>query len=208
MRVAEIDHDVKDFATPWRDYSLSVFTRCIVPAMSLRHTLLGLLEPRPAHGYSLKSAYDTHFGTARDIKYGQVYATLARLERDGLAHTVAIESGEGPDRRNYAITDQGITELEQWLFEAEPVRPTAPSELFVKVTLALVSGRPAADILDSQRAVYLERLRELAHLRRSADLPTQLAADFETAHLKADLAWIETAGQRLERWKKSLEETQ
>ncbi|HLS03168.1 MAG TPA: PadR family transcriptional regulator [Actinomycetales bacterium] len=175
--------------------------------MSLRHTVLGLLESAPAHGYSLKNAYDAHFGATREIKYGQVYATLGRLERDGLASTVAIEPGEGPDRRNYAITQAGITELEQWLYEAEPVRPTAPSELFVKVTLALVSGRPAAQILDAQRAVYLERLRELANVRRGADLPTQLAADFETAHLKADLDWIETAGQRLERWKTALEET-
>lgn len=176
--------------------------------MSLRHTVLGLLENAPSHGYSLKNAYDAHFGISREIKYGQIYATLARLERDGLAVTVAIEAGEGPDRRNYAITSAGITELEQWLFEPDPVRPAAPSELFVKVTLALVSGRPAAQILDSQQAVYLERLRELAHLRREADLPTLLAADYETAHLKADLEWIETAGQRLERWKKSVEESQ
>lgn len=175
--------------------------------MSLRHAMLGLLETAPAHGYSLKSAYDAHFGAAREIKYGQIYATLARLERDGLANTVAIESGEGPDRRNYAITAAGITELEQWLYEPDPVRPTAPSELFVKVTLALVSGRPAAQILDAQRAIYLDRLRELAQLRRGADLPTQLAADYETAHLKADLDWIETAGQRLDRWKNTLEET-
>lgn len=175
--------------------------------MSLRHTLLGLLEPAPAHGYSLKTAYDSHFGSARDVKYGQIYATLARLERDGLAHTVAFESGEGPDRRNYAITESGITELEEWLYQAEPVRPAAPSELFVKVTLALVSGRPAAEILDAQRAVYLTRMRELARLRRSADLPTQLAADFETAHLKADLEWIDVAGQRLDRWKTALEKT-
>lgn len=173
--------------------------------MSLRHTLLGLLESAPAHGYSLKTTYDKHFALARELKYGQVYATLSRLERDGLADLIAVESGEGPDRRNYAITPEGVTELEQWLYAPLPLAPQAPNELFTKVTLALLSGRPAAEILDTQRAIHLQRMRELTRIRRESDLPGQLAADFETTHLKADIEWIELAGQRLDRWKTNLE---
>ena len=47
--------------------------------MSVPHTLLGLLEEQPRHGYDLKRAYDARFGLDRPLKAGQVYATLGRL---------------------------------------------------------------------------------------------------------------------------------
>jgi len=176
----------------------------MVCPMSVPHTLLGLLEPVPQHGYTLKREYDARFGGTRELKFGQVYATLSRLERDGLARVLAVESGDGPDRRRYAITASGVTELEHWLTTPQEVGEHTPGELFVKVTLSLMSGRSAAAVLDGQRAVHLTRLRELADIRRSGEITQRLAADYETAHLKADLTWIETAGARLERWSADL----
>jgi len=46
-------------------------------------TLLGLLEREPSHGYDLKRDYDTYFGRGKPLPFGQVYATLGRLARDG-----------------------------------------------------------------------------------------------------------------------------
>src|SRR5439155_1103193 len=63
------------------DYSLSVFSQCIVIGVSVSSTMLGLLEPQPSHGYELKREYDRRFGRDRPLPFGQVYATLARLER-------------------------------------------------------------------------------------------------------------------------------
>jgi len=53
--------------------------------MSVPLTLLGLLEREPSHGYDLKRDYDTYFGRGKPLPYGQVYATLSRLARDGMA---------------------------------------------------------------------------------------------------------------------------
>ena len=55
--------------------------------MSVPHTLLGLLERGPRHGYELKRDYDTYFGRHKPLPFGQVYATLA-LARD-TAHNMA-----------------------------------------------------------------------------------------------------------------------
>jgi len=159
--------------------------------------LLALLDGGPAHGFALKRRYDALLGQGRELKYGQVYSTLARLERDGLANGVGIEQGEGADRKVYAITPDGAGELDAWL--AAPHVPSGrPSELFTKVVLALVAGRPAADVLDGQRAAYLARMRELTAARRTGDLVDRLAGDYEIAHLEADLRWIELAGARLD----------
>lgn len=172
--------------------------------MSIAHTFLGLLEPGVSHGYTLKQQYDTRFSRTRPLKSGQVYATLQRLERDGLAAVVGTEAGAGPERKMYAITPAGVDGLEQWLAAPEPATVHAQSVLFVKVTLALTSGRSARPIIDAQRRVHLARMRELTAQRRDADAIEQLAADYEIAHLDADLRWIEDAAARLESWASQL----
>src|SRR5262249_44793093 len=70
----------------------------------------------------------------------------------------------GPGRRRYWITEAGITDVEGWLAEPAPPEPDLQSELFAKVVLALMLGRPADSYLDVQRAAHLQRMRELTDL--------------------------------------------
>jgi DNA-binding PadR family transcriptional regulator len=72
---------------------------------------LGLLEGSSRHGYDLKRSYDRRFGEVKPIRFGQVYRTLSQLERDGLVEVVGVEAGSGPDRKRYAITPEGVTDL-------------------------------------------------------------------------------------------------
>src|SRR3954469_6844859 len=102
-------------------YIREVYLRGMVTGMSVPLTLLGLLEREPSHGYDLKRDYDLYFGRSRPLPFGQVYATLARLARDGKVVTAAAEPGEGPDRKRYVITETGVWEFETWL--AEPAAP-------------------------------------------------------------------------------------
>jgi len=172
--------------------------------VSLGHALLGLLEDRPRHGYELKRLYDDRFGGSQSVKFGQIYTTLARLRRDDMIDIAAVESGGGPDRKLYLITPTGVADLERWLLEPEQPAMYARKVLFTKVVLALMSGRPAHEILDAQRAVHLVRMRELTERKRSGDLTDALACDFELFHLEADLRWIELAGDRVERLRADL----
>src|SRR3954469_5320977 len=89
--------------------------------MSIAHTLLGLLESGPRHGYDLKRAFDETFGHDRPLHYGQVYSTMSRLLKNGLVEVDGIEAGGGPERKRYAITDAGITDGGRW-----PPAPGAP----------------------------------------------------------------------------------
>ena len=161
------------------------------------HALLGLLEGEPGHGYDLKRRFDGAFPAARALPFGQVYAALARLRRDGLVDVAAIESGAGPDRKLYVITAAGVADLERWL--AEPSEPpvTTRNELFVKVMIALLSGRDPNAVLDTQRAVHLARMRAVTERRREADLVGAMACDHELFHLEADIKWIERAAARI-----------
>lgn len=165
--------------------------------MTVPMALLGILESTGStHGFALKRRYDELLGRGTELKYGQVYGTLARLERDGLAKGLGLEKGGGADRRVYAITPDGVEELESWLGQPAPVSGR-PSELFTRVVLAIVSGRSGEDVLMRHRTAYLARMRVITAARADVDVIGRLVGDFEMVHLEADLKWIELAGQRM-----------
>jgi DNA-binding PadR family transcriptional regulator len=165
--------------------------------MSVPFALLGLLERAPSHGYDLKRDYDTWFGRDRPLPFGQVYATLGRLARDGKVIAAEAEPGAGPDRKRYIITEDGVSEIEAWLAQPVAPEPHLQTVLFVKVVLALMSGRSADEYLDMQRAAHLARMRELTEVRRNSSLVDALLADHGLFHLEADLRWIDLTASRL-----------
>jgi DNA-binding PadR family transcriptional regulator len=166
--------------------------------MNVPTVLLGLLEPQPSHGYELKREYDGLFGQQRALPFGQVYATLGRLERDGQVTAQGVQPGAGPERKRYGITPSGVEVLERWLATPEPPEPHLQPVLFAKIILALLSGRKAEQFLDAQRAAHLERMRELTAMRRSRGLAETLVADYGLFHLEADLRWIDLTAARLD----------
>jgi DNA-binding PadR family transcriptional regulator len=165
--------------------------------MSVPMALLGLLDREPSHGYDLKRDYDTYFGRGRPLPFGQVYATLARLARDGKAVAGGAEPGAGPDRKRYTITEEGKSEVEVWLAEPIPAEPHFQTDLFVKVVLSLMLGRPAEAYLDVQRAAHLARMRELTEVKQKGGVVDALLADHGLFHLEADLRWIDLTAARL-----------
>jgi len=165
--------------------------------VSVPLTLLGLLEREPSHGYDLKRDYDTYFGRGKPLPFGQVYATLGRLARDGKAVAGDTEPGAGPDRKRYTITDLGIAEVETWLTEPVEPEPYLQTVLFTKVVLSLMLGRSAEHYLDTQRAAHLRRMRELTELKRTGSLVDALLADHGLFHLESDLRWIDLTSARL-----------
>ena len=160
-------------------------------------SLLGLLEREPSHGYDLKRDYDALFGRGKPLPFGQVYSTLSRLARDGKVTGGDSEPGSGPDRKRYAITDLGESELNAWLAEPIEPEPHLQTVLFAKVVVALMLSRPADTYLDTQRAAHLQRMRELTELKRSGSLMDALLADHGLFHLEADLRWIDVTSARL-----------
>lgn len=172
---------------------LSVYARLVTVPL----TLLGLLEREPSHGYDLKRDYDAYFGRDRPLPFGQVYATLRRLARDGKVTGGDAEPGAGPDRKRYTITDLGTSEFDAWLGQPIEPEPHLQTVLFSKVVLALMLGRPAETYLDTQRAAHIRRMRELTEIKRTGGLMDALLADHGLFHLEADLRWIDVTSARL-----------
>ena len=165
--------------------------------MSVPFALLGLLEREPSHGYDLKREYDSLFGRDKPVPFGQVYATLARLARDGNVVPGESEPGSGPERKQFNITPTGRHNFDQWLSEPIEPEPHLQTVLFIKVVLSLILGRSAQHYLDTQRASHLQRMRELTDRKRHDGLVDALLADHGLFHLEADLRWIDVTAARL-----------
>jgi DNA-binding PadR family transcriptional regulator len=166
--------------------------------VTISYALLALLEGSARHGYDLKQSYDRRFAATKPIRFGQVYRTLAQLVRDGRAEVLGVEAGAGPDRKRYAITPEGVTDLDAWLTEPEQPQPQLQTVLFTKVVLALMSGRSARRFLDSQRATHLAAMQRLTSARREATSTRDaLLADYQLFHIEADLRWISHTEARL-----------
>ena len=164
--------------------------------MATTELLLALLRRGPAHGYEVKRDHDTWFPDARPLAFGQVYATLSRLERDGAVEVVETRTDGGPERRVYALTDTGAERLEAWLGEPAAVAGSGPDEIVKKTIAALRTGGDAPGFLARQRAAHLRRMRELS-AGDGDDPAARLARDHLLAHLDADLRWLDLAAERL-----------
>jgi DNA-binding PadR family transcriptional regulator len=166
--------------------------------MSVPMSILGLLEREPSHGYELKHDYDAYIGLGRSLPFGQVYATLARLARDGKVSAGETEPGSGPDRKRYAITSDGSRDVDAWLAQPIEPEPHLQTVLFAKVVIALMLDRSASGYLEVQRAAHLRRMRELTERKRTGSTADALLADHGLFHLEADLRWIDVTEARLQ----------
>lgn len=169
--------------------------------MSTPHVLLGLLAGGPRHGYELKRAHDLSLPRAKPLAFGQVYATLGRLERDGLVEAIGQDREGGPDRTSFALTDTGRAALVGWLTTVEPPMPHLGSVLVAKVVMALLvaDADTALGSLAAQREAHMARLRELTTIKSdpNSTFGDVVAADYAVAHLDADLRWLRTTLDRV-----------
>jgi DNA-binding PadR family transcriptional regulator len=168
--------------------------------VSVRHGLLALLAGGASHGYELKQAFEERTGSVWPLNIGQVYATLARLERDGLVE--GHDEGDR-DRRPYELTEAGRAELDDWLLR--PVEQSGSrDELVVKVLMALAT--PVLDgpaLLQHHRRALVEEMQRYTRLRAGADpvadLDWLLTVDAMVLRAEAMVRWLDQCEGRLAR---------
>lgn len=161
--------------------------------MSIRHSLLALLADGDAYGYQLRSRFEELTGSVWPLNIGQVYTTLARLERDGLA----AGTGEVDGRAMYSLTGAGRAELELW-WRSPVARSDRPrDELAIKIALAITaSGVDSAAVLQTQRADSMRSLQDLTRVKRhggadATDLPWRLVLESMIFSAEAEIRWLD-----------------
>ena len=167
----------------------------------MKELFLSLLTRDQAYGYELRQILERQFdGLLPTINAGQIYTTLARLERDGLViGRDVLESSRG--KRIYELTEAGRRILDEWI-EAPIAGTELKDEFFLKFIIVTAMGLAGPEqILDAQRREYLQSLHDIdALLEQGGRSETaDLLLEGAILHLKADLEWLDLIEQRVSR---------
>ncbi|WP_010315117.1 PadR family transcriptional regulator [Saccharopolyspora spinosa] len=131
-------------------------------------TVLALLREESRHGFAIAAltAADGPLGQVWRIPRPLIYRALSRLEPAGLIEPLAVESGAGPQRTVYALTDSGREAVDEWLRQpSEHVRQLR-SDLLMKLALLDRRGLDPRGLLRDQRAVLEPIVAALAADRK------------------------------------------
>src|SRR6186997_2734431 len=152
--------------------------------MSIRRGLLALLAQEPMYGAQLRSEFELRTGGTWPLNVGQVYTTLARLERDGLVEAAGGADDDG--RIDYRLTDLGRSEVQRWWTAPVDRDNTPRDELVIKLALAVtVTGVDVRRVVQTQRTATLRHLQDLTKLKRA----TSDVAGGRGAGEQNELAW-------------------
>jgi DNA-binding PadR family transcriptional regulator len=158
--------------------------------MPIRHGLLALLAQGPRYGYQLRAEFESSTGATWPLNIGQVYSTLARLERDGLAVRVGADT-EG--RFVHRITPDGMDELSSW-FRTPMARSDRPRDgLAIKLAMAVTTpGVDVAEVVRAQRTATLRSLQDLARRKAVAeDDAWRLVLESMLFQAEAEVRWLD-----------------
>ncbi|MEI3844152.1 MULTISPECIES: PadR family transcriptional regulator [Microbacterium] len=170
--------------------------------MSVRQSLLAILDQGPCYGYQLRAEFDRRTGSAWPLNVGQIYNTLERLERDGL-----VARGE-PDEQGHVywrITPAGSADVAAWLDSPVLREQATRDELAIKLSVAAtLPGVDAAEVIRRQREASSARLQDLRRTTRAGadpegpeDLARSLVLDSMIFAAEAELRWLDHVEQRL-----------
>lgn len=157
--------------------------------------LLGLLRAGPRTGYELHRIVVAHGELYTDLKKGNVYYLLERLEAQGFLTVTTHPGAPGPRRERlvYSITDAGRRHFHDLLREV--VRTYQLAHTGIEVGMVFL------DSLDPQEAVaLLEERRKAVQDRRAViereactahNSHQRLAEDHLLCLVDAELLWID-----------------
>ena len=163
--------------------------------MSVRLSVLAILDQGPCYGNQLRSEFERRTAGTWPLNVGQVYTTLDRLERDGLATRLP---GNEAGQVLYAITEAGRAEARAWLSEAVDRRVVPRDEFVVKLALAMtLPGADPRSLIEAQRLAIITASGERAVV--SDALSDQLIGESVRLHARAELEWLDHCETLLER---------
>ncbi len=170
--------------------------------MSVRQSLLAILDQGPCYGYQLRSEFDRRTGSTWPLNVGQIYNTLDRLERDGL-----VAKGEADEHGHiyFEITDAGRLAVREWLSSPVERGQGTRDELAIKLAVAAtLPGVDVAEVIQTQRRASLAQLQELNRAKYAGanpDGPEELAwalvVDSMIFQAEAEVRWLDHTDQRL-----------
>lgn len=98
--------------------------------MSLKHMILGCLMDSPSYGYEIKKFSKDFFRRSQGVNEGQLYATLRKIEEEGLISKEVVYQDKNPPRNVYHLADKGRDEFYSWLLSEDDGNDSTSFDFF------------------------------------------------------------------------------
>lgn len=154
--------------------------------MHVKTLCLAILSMGDASGYEIKKLLEGPFSHIHEASFGAIYPALARLQEEGLVTCEERSQEKRPDKKVYALTQQGRYELIQEL-EIVPGPDRIRSDFLVLMLYAhLLPPAHIEKVLDRRLDIYRGVLGELNNVEDSAVLAGEdSCAEFVRGYGKA-----------------------
>jgi DNA-binding PadR family transcriptional regulator len=157
--------------------------------------LLGFLRDKPLHGYQIHQTLSDPDGLGQiwHLKQSQLYALLAKLEKDELVVSFLQNQEPHPPRRMFKLTSKGQNAYFDWLRSPVDTPRLFRQEFMAKLYFARHDGRISVKrLIDSQRNTCLKWLEKIRQEENRSTVFNQMVCQYRVGQIEAMLAWLET----------------
>ena len=162
--------------------------------MNIRTLCLAILSVREASGYEIKKEIeDGMFSHFIDASFGSIYPALSQLNAEDLVTGRAEEQAGRPDKKVYAITEQGRAALAKGLYVI-PARDKYKSEfLFEMLFKDMLPQHHIEQAIVKQMTDMNEDLSRIAQCREQMSVSpgADFVGGYGEAVLRAGLKYLE-----------------
>lgn len=151
----------------------------------MKFAILAILEQGPAYGLLIRNELQRRQERTRPINVGQVYNTIDRLVRDGLAR----QSHATPDGLPlYVLTDEGTATLRTWVMTPHIDAAKPWDSMLMQVLLVRsLPGHTALPLIRAYETWWQEELAE------SATSHNELSRSARQLLARSALEWLRVA---------------
>ena len=157
------------------------------------YPVLGILLGGPLHGYEMCRRLGEGIGSIWRLGKSQIYALLAKLEREGLVIHERVGQDNLPAKNIFSLTPEGGEVVKEWL--EQPVHHIRDMrlEFLTKLWFARQASPDRERLLiEKQLGVCREKAKVLERLKESCGNQVEaLSIDFRVTVIKATVSWLE-----------------
>ncbi len=157
------------------------------------YPLLGILALGEAHGYDISRRLKEEVGLIWRLGKSQIYALLAKLEREGLVTHERVGQDNLPAKNIFSLTPEGTQVAKEWL--EHPVNHFRDMRLeFVTKLWFVRQAFPDQErlLIEKQLAVCRKKVEVFEGLKESCGNQAEaLSIDFRVTVVKSTVSWLE-----------------
>jgi len=157
------------------------------------YPVLGILSSGPVHGYDICRRLGEGIGSIWQLGKSQIYALLAKLEREGLVIHERVGQENLPAKNIFSLTHKGEQVFKEW--REEPVYHMRDMRLQFLTKLWFVGqSDPQRErtLIEKQLAACREKAEVLARLEDLCRTQVEaLSIGFRLTVVRAAISWLE-----------------